>query len=243
VRSCQAVPAIDIYRVTRDDHSFLVLRDFSRWNLDWKDPSLYRDLANCIREQDLPSLSVFYTEQDPPADAIQQEPTLAPRIVAGATAVSLCVSKLHVNGATAYARLASGLCEPEIDSLRKCAKCDDVNWNIAYSGHWVRGEFEPAFHATVTYSNDPDAVARFSFEGTELRYWYTRAFNRGIAEVFIDGVSKGDVDLYSSTIEWQSSSIFSGLPPGHHTVEIRAAGRHDPAATGSYIDIDALEGR
>ena len=95
----------------------------------------------------------------------------------------------------------------------------------------------------MTYTNDPTAVARFSFEGTEVRYWYTKAFNRGLAAIIIDGISKGTVDLYSPTIEWQTSSLFGGLSPGRHVVEVHATGRHDSASTDAYIDIDALEAR
>ena len=241
--SCRAAPAIDIYRVSRGNQSFLLLRDFSRWNLNWTDRSLFHDLAGCIREQNLPSLTIFYSRQQPQADDIQQEPRVAGYILTAATNESLCPSKMHVSGTRVYARLIAGPCEPEIEPAEKCTKCDDTNWSITYSGNWVRGEFDQPWNATLTYTNDPAAAARFSFEGTQLRYWYTKAFNRGIAAVFIDGVSKGTVDLYSPTIEWQSSSLFSGLPPGHHTAEIRATGRNDAASADSYIDIDALEAR
>jgi hypothetical protein len=243
VGHCQAAPAIDTYRVTRANQSFLLLRDFSRWNLDFGEQALYHDLAKCIREQQLSSLTIFYTRQRPQADAIQQEPAVARRVLSGAAGESLCVSKLRVDGTRVYADLTTDRCEPDVDSLRKCGKCDDTNWSITYAGHWVRGEFEGSSNGTLTYSNDPAAVARFSFEGTELRYWYTKAFNRGLAAVFVDGISKGTVDLYSPTIEWQSSSLFAGLTPGRHTVEIRATGRHDPASADTYIDIDALESR
>lgn len=242
VGHCRAAP-IDIYQVSRANQSFLLLRDSSRWNLDWGDQALFHDLASCIREQDLPSLTIFYLRQNTRGDDIQEESGLGRRILAGAASQSLCVSKLQLDGARVYVRFVLGQCEPEIESLRKCAKCDDASWDIAYLGYWLRGEYEQASNATLTYTNDPAAVARFSFDGTELRYWYTKAFNRGLAEVFVDGVPKGIVDLYSSTVEWQSSSVFGGLPPGRHTVEIRATGRHRAASTDSYIDIDALEAR
>ncbi len=240
---CRAAPEIDIYRVSRANHSFLLLRDFSRWNLDWADRALFHDLARCMREQTLSSLTIFYARQRSLADPIQQESAVANTALAGAASASLCVRKLRVDGTRVYATLGTDSCEPDIEPMKKCAKCDDTNWSIAYSGNWVRGEFEQASHATLTYTNDPAAIARFSFEGTELRYWYTKVFNRGIAAIFIDGVSKGIIDLYSPTIEWQSSSVFGGLPPGRHTVEIHATGRHDPASADAYIDIDALEGR
>ena len=243
VGQSRAVPAISTYRVSRANQSFLLLRDLSRWNLDFSEQALYTDLAKCIREQQVPSLTVFYTRQQAQAVTIQEEPALGRRILALAATDSLCVSNLKVEGIAVYADFKAGRCATEIDSLMKCTKCDDASWSIAYLGNWSRGEFEQASHATLTYTDDPAAAARFSFEGTELRYWYTKAFNRGLAEVFVDGVSKGVVDLYSPTIEWQSSSVFGGLPPGRHNLEIRATGRHRAASTDSYIDIDALEAR
>ena len=156
---------------------------------------------------------------------------------------SLCVRTLRAEGARVYADLALGHCETKIGLPNRCTRCDDTSWSIDYAGTWERGEFEQASNATLTYTNDPSAAAHFSFEGTQLRYVYTKAFNRGIAAVFLDGMPKGVVDLYGPTLAWQSSSVFGGLPPGPHIVEIRATGRRNPASTDSYIDIDALEAR
>jgi multisubunit Na+/H+ antiporter MnhC subunit len=237
----QAVPLINIYRVSRATQSFLLLRDRSRWNLDFGEQALFTDMAKCIRAQQLPSLTVFYTRQQAQPVPIQQESAHAVRLLAHAAAASLCVSKVEIEGLRVYAELRAGQCGSDIGPLMKCSKCDDTSWSIDYSGNWQRGEYDQASNATLTYTDDPAASARFSFEGTELRYVYTKAFNRGFAAISIDGMSKGAVDLYSPTIEWQSSSVFGGLPPGHHTLEIRATGRHNPESTGFYIDIDALQ--
>ncbi len=239
----QAVPLINIYRVSRAMQSFLLLRDRSRWNLDFGEQALFTDLAKCIRAQQLPSLTVFYTRQQAQPVPIQQESAHAVRLLAHAATASLCVSKVEIEGLRVYAELRAGKCGSDIGPLMKCSKCDDTSWSIDYSGNWQRGEYDQASNATLTYTDDPAASARFSFEGTELRYVYTKAFNRGLAAISIDDESKGAVDLYSPTIEWQSSSAFRGLLPGHHTVEIRATGRHNPASTGFYIDIDALQAR
>jgi hypothetical protein len=120
---------------------------------------------------------------------------------------------------------------------------DDASPQIAYSGHWERGTFRGAFHGTATYSETGGATARWQFEGTAFDYVYTKAFNRGFAVVTIDGSQRGTVDLYAPTIEWQAATEFGGLQPGRHTVEIRVAGRRNPASSGYFVDIDALAGR
>jgi 4-amino-4-deoxy-L-arabinose transferase-like glycosyltransferase len=235
-----AVPTVDVYRVSRGTKSLLVLRDRQRWNLDLGDRSVYRDLAKCIRSQPLPSLTVFYTQQKPPAST--KPPELSPpnQIAALAASESLCVKKLIIEGVAVYGEFRTDGCAAEVDTQTRCRDCDDTSWTIAYSGDWSRGDFDKAWNSTLTYSADPGATARFAFDGTELRYVYSKAFNRGLAAITIDGVAKGVLDLYSPTIEWQSTTTFGGLPPGHHTIEIRVTGRHNPASEGAYIDIDAL---
>ena len=239
----RAVPTVDVYRVSRGTQSLLVLRDRQRWNLDLGDRSVYRDLAKCMRSQPLPSLTVFYTQQKPPASTKSQELSLPNQISALAAGESLCTKKLIVEGVAIYGEFRTDGCAAEVDTQTKCRKCDDTSWTIAYSGDWSRGDFDKAWNSTLTYSDDPRASARFSFDGTELRYVYSKAFNRGMAAITIDGVAKGLLDLYSPTIEWQSSTTFGGLQPGHHTIEIRVTGRHNPASEGAYVDIDALLAR
>jgi hypothetical protein len=119
---------------------------------------------------------------------------------------------------------------------------DDTNPAVVYSGTWTAGAFAPAFRGTVTFSDRRGAAARFSFEGAELQYIYTKAPNRGIALVSIDGSPRGTVDLYDPQIIWQARSVFGGLKPGPHQAEIQVLGRHDPSSSGDFVDIDALVG-
>jgi hypothetical protein len=78
------------------------------------------------------------------------------------------------------------------------------------------------------------------FEGTAVTYVYTKAWNRGIAEVKLDGISRGEIDLYSPKIVWQARTAFTGLTSGKHTFELIVAGRKEAAATDRYVDLDAL---
>jgi hypothetical protein len=78
--------------------------------------------------------------------------------------------------------------------------------------------------------------------GTELQYVYTKAPNRGMALVTIDGNPRGAIDLYSADIVWQVRTAFGGLRAGPHEAEIQVLGRHDSASSGGFIDIDALVG-
>lgn len=118
---------------------------------------------------------------------------------------------------------------------------EDTDRGILYSGAWTYGpDFPQAAAGTVTYSNEPGAGFRASFSGSRITYVYTRAFNRGMAEVTIDGVVRATLDLYSPAILWQSSTAFDALPDGTHTLLVRVLGRRAPASQDCYIDLDQL---
>ena len=120
---------------------------------------------------------------------------------------------------------------------------DDASPAVVFLGNWTAGAFGRAYGGTLTYSDRPGAVARFSFEGTELQYVYTNAPNRGMALVTIDGSPRGTLDLYAPQIVWQVRAVFGGLEAGPHQVEIQVLGRHDSASSGDFVDVDALVGR
>ena len=117
---------------------------------------------------------------------------------------------------------------------------DDFDSRITFRGLWSRGRFPEASNGTLTWSDAAGASAILRFDGIEVTYIYTKAFNRGFAEILIDGESKGIIDLYSPAIEWKSSTVFRARDPGPHTLEIRVTGRRSPSAAGAYIDLDKL---
>jgi ribosome-associated protein len=56
------------------------------------------------------------------------------------------------------------------------------------------------------------------FQGSEIIYVYTKAFNRGVAEVVLDGASQGMLDLYSPAVEWKTATPFRASGPGGQNV-------------------------
>ena len=121
-------------------------------------------------------------------------------------------------------------------------KIDDTDPRITRRGPWIMDKgFPQTFGRSVSYSNTPGAKACLSIEGTGLRYVYTKAYNRGFAEVTIDGEKKAVIDLYSKNIEWQSQTDIKGLAPGRHEVSIAVLPRKNAAATDFYVDVDSVE--
>ena len=118
---------------------------------------------------------------------------------------------------------------------------DDSDLAIAYQGSWTHDKGWPQAHSnTITYSNLPGSKVRFEFHGSLLAYVYTKAANRGRAEVAIDGVRKATVDLYSPTPEWQSRTIFK-LGVGKHLAAITILPDKNPKSSNRFVDVDAFE--
>jgi len=119
---------------------------------------------------------------------------------------------------------------------------DDSDPSIVFQGSWIRDRnWYQAYLHTLTYSNSPGSEIHIAFQGSRLDWCYTRAKNRGRADVIIDGVRQETVDLYSPDPVWQHRSTFMHLPRGNHSVVIRVLPDKNPASSDYYIDIDAVE--
>jgi len=118
---------------------------------------------------------------------------------------------------------------------------DDLDPAILFDGPWIRDQsFDQAFAHTLTYTNSPGSSVRFAFQGGLLSYIYTKAANRGMADVAIDGVHRGTVDLYSAQTAWHRVSMFKA-GPGRHLAVITALPDKNPRSVDRYIDVDGFE--
>ena len=118
---------------------------------------------------------------------------------------------------------------------------DDFDPAIRFTGEWSHDESfpQPDLH-TISYIDLAGAEASLTFDGKALTYVFTRAPNRGVAEVAIDGASQGTVDLYSDRIEWQTRQRFCCFQPGRHVFTIRVTGNANPKSGGRFVDVDSL---
>jgi len=116
---------------------------------------------------------------------------------------------------------------------------DDFDTRIQYRGRWARGrQFTEAWESTLTYSDQTGDAVQFAFHASAIAYVYTKAPNRGIAQVRIDGRVRAVIDQYASPVQWQSQTAFTDLGPGVHTIEIRVIGRKNADSSGYFVDLD-----
>src|SRR5580658_3211293 len=118
---------------------------------------------------------------------------------------------------------------------------DDSDPSIVFHGPWIRDNGWPQTHAhSITYSNVPGSEVRFAFQGGLLTYVYTKAANRGMVAIAIDGVRQASVDLYSPKTEWQRQSIFK-VTTGRHLAVLTILPEKNPQSSDRWIDVDAFE--
>ena len=156
-------------------------------------------------------------------------------------------SRPHIRSYAYVFRYADGKLEELPPRLVQCTPqrqpaglTDDSGAGLCWDGDWVSQRFPEASEGTVTYASDAGARVTIAFHGTALEYVCTKAYNRGVAEMTIDGVSRGTVDLYSAAPQWQAVFRFEGLAPGDHTAVLRVLGKRNAAASDSIVDLDAF---
>lgn len=121
---------------------------------------------------------------------------------------------------------------------------DDQDTRITYVGNWGNWS-EAVNHAgTVKFLENPtgNETAELTFVGTGIEVLVVTNADRGKYEVFIDGVSKGEVDTYSpSTV--RKKVIYSNydLPKGKHTIKLRATATKNPSASRAKVELDAFK--
>jgi hypothetical protein len=153
-----------------------------------------------------------------------------------ATVVLLAVAAVAYNG-------RAGLRMPYTQPLGG-GRIDDTDPRLVFVGDWPEERNLPsAYQGTVAvaFSDGPGAQVKFNLEGRGFRYTFTRAFNRGMAEIVVDDERIAVVDLYGPDIVWQDQTTIAGLSPGPHRVAIRELHQKNPASSGYYIDIDSIE--
>ena len=83
-------------------------------------------------------------------------------------------------------------------------------------------------------------VAAFAFNGSSVEWITSTGPAFGQAQVYVDGIDMGMVDLYASTAQSQVVQAYGGLAVGAHTLEVRVLGTKNASATSTAVPIDAF---
>jgi GH25 family lysozyme M1 (1,4-beta-N-acetylmuramidase) len=113
----------------------------------------------------------------------------------------------------------------------------------AVSYAWRTVEDDDAFGGELEVEHRKGATATFAFAGRSVTWYTATGRKKGKAEVSIDGVPVGVVDLYAVRAGFRVARTFDGLGSGRHEITVRVLGRGRAASTGTEVVVDAFEAR
>ena len=111
----------------------------------------------------------------------------------------------------------------------------------AVSYRWRTVENAAAFGGELEVEHVKGATAAYEFSGGSVTWYTATGRSKGKAEVSIDGVSRGVIDLYARNRGFRIARTFDGLGAGEHEITVRVLGRARAAATGAEVVVDAFE--
>jgi hypothetical protein len=107
-------------------------------------------------------------------------------------------------------------------------------------GDWVGQSNTGASGGTYRINGTAARQVTFSFTGTAIDWVTATGPAYGQAQVTIDGVSKGTVDLYQASAQWQVLQSYTGLSSGPHTIVVKVTGTKNTSSTGTGVVVDAF---
>lgn len=130
------------------------------------------------------------------------------------------------------------------DKVHAASPANDylANPTIIKSAGWFTAKSSAYTLGQASFSNTKGATLSVPFNGTQIALVADKDPFRGIAEILIDGISEGTVDLYQSTTSnqiavWRSATLASG----DHTITVRVTGDKRPVARATYVCVDQFK--
>jgi hypothetical protein len=113
---------------------------------------------------------------------------------------------------------------------------------VSYTGTWYSNTGSLNSGGSAALAINSGARATFTFTGTAVKWIGYRDPWSGIANVYVDGVLKSQVDTYAASAQSQTINFtITGLSSGNHTITIEATGRKDASAQSAWVWVDAFE--
>jgi hypothetical protein len=112
--------------------------------------------------------------------------------------------------------------------------------SVVYGGTWSSGSYTWALGGQVRYTSTAGRTAQFTFTGREVAWIAPKHKNYGIANVYVDNILVGTVDLYAASLQTRQVLFRQEVTPGTHTLKIEVTGTKNAASTGTFVFVDAF---
>ena len=114
--------------------------------------------------------------------------------------------------------------------------------NLAFAGAWTVLPISQASSSTLAASSQPLATIVFSFVGSGVKWIGARGPKHGIAEIRLDDVPQGSIDLYTPQgLAQQTLWEKRDLPRGEHRLTILVTGSKNSLSSDAFVTVDAFD--
>ncbi len=134
--------------------------------------------------------------------------------------------------------LSADLLAPEITT--SITRTENSSAAIVYSGSWSSRAVTEASEGTAQRSGMVGNTAAFTFTGEWVGIGFMGGTNAGKAEISLDGVSQGVVDLYRNGTD-PVSLYYSNLPNASHTITITVLADQNPLSSDNMVQLDYFD--
>ena len=119
--------------------------------------------------------------------------------------------------------------------------------DFVYEGNWTHeydtrdGTIDFTESYTLPYGHPfwPETISFTLYCAKEFQIFYAKADNRGMMEVYVNGVYKTTIDQYSPSVVWQASTRVR-LSPGTNNIVLKRIGSKNPSSDAYYVGFDAV---
>lgn len=119
---------------------------------------------------------------------------------------------------------------------------DETSPLIRYGGSWMEIAQTAQHGGTSRQAAASGMFADIAFYGSAAKVLSLVGTARGLADIYVDGVLQTTIDQYSSTVKYKHRTYDTGpLSPGMHVLRIAPKGARSAAATGTWINMDAVQ--
>ena len=113
---------------------------------------------------------------------------------------------------------------------------------LSYNGTWFLNTNPAQSGGTAVLATDRGSRVTINFTGTGIRWIAYRDAWSGIANIYLDGSSKGTIDTFVPVDLSQSTGYeIGGLAPQSHTLTIEVTGTRNAKSAGSWVWVDAFD--
>ena len=126
--------------------------------------------------------------------------------------------------------------------LPKITKIEDTDENIVYYGAWTKETNSNYDNNSSHYSSDKSSYMEYTFRGTGINIYDVTGHNKGMVEIFIDGVSKGTIDRYTSGMVYKTLLYsIKNLNFDTHTIKVVVTRTKNDRSSEYTFTFDYLE--